>query len=255
MQQAYRALRIVAEAQTIRIVLTTHPAELMLKELRTACATLDTESSSGVKAVVLDFVASLDDGSAGGTRAYLSPRQGATRLPTPMGTLTHKDGDSEDEAVSQAAIDGACAAVRAVAQPVLAVVRSTLSAAACALVCAADLTLVAYDAMLTVPDATSGNDMLTGAQAARLGYVTWTVPVQHVSKEMERILDLLRGKSAVALRHAKASVRLGQADYATRLEALNQVNTFYLERVMQTADAHEGLRAFLEKRQPEWKNS
>ncbi len=225
MQQAYRALRIVAEAQTIRIVLTTHPGELMLKELRTACTALDTESSSGVKAVVLDFTTS----------------QRATGI--------------EGEAVSQAAIDGACAAVRAVAQPVLAVVRSSLSAAACTLVRAADLTLAACDAMLTVPDATTGNDMLTGAQAARLGYVTWTVPVQHVSKEMERILDLLRGKSAVALRHAKASVRLGQADYATRLEALNQVNTFYLEQVMQTTDAHEGLRAFLEKRQPEWKNA
>lgn len=225
MQQAYRALRIVAEAQTIRIVLTTHPGELMLEELRTACATLGTESSSGVKAVVLDF------------------------------TTSQKATGVEGEAVSQAVIDGACAAVRAVAQPVLAVVRSSLSAAACALVRAADLTLAAYDAMLTVPDATSGNDMLTGAQAARLGYVTWTVSVQHVSKEMERILDLLRGKSAVALRHAKASVRLGQAGQSTRLEALNQVNMFYLERVMQTSDAHEGLRAFLEKRQPEWKNS
>jgi len=224
MQQAYRSLRIVSEAQTIRIVLANHPGVLMLKELSTACATLDTESSNGVKAVVLDFVESASVGSEG-------------------------------EAVSQEVVDGACTAVRRVAQPVLAVVRGTLSEAACALVRAADLTLVADDAVLTVPDAVSGNDMLTGAQAARLGYVTWSVPTQNVKKEMERVLDMLRGKSAVALRHTKASVRLGQANHVTKLEALGRVNTFYLTQVMQSADAHEGLRAFLEKRQPDWKNA
>ena len=224
MQQAYRSLRIVSEAQTIRIVLANHPGVLMLKELSTACATLDTESSNGVKAVVLDFVESASVGSEG-------------------------------EAVSQEVVDGACAAVRGVAQPVLAVVRGTLSGAACALVRAADLTLVTGDAVLTVPDAVSGNDTLTGAQAARLGYVTWSVPTQNVKKEMERVLDMLRGKSAVALRHTKASVRLGQANHVTKLEALGRVNTFYLTQVMQSADAHEGLRAFLEKRQPDWKNA
>ncbi len=222
MQQAYRALRIVTEAQTIRMVLTTHPGELMLRELRMACTTLHTESSNGVKATVLDFAARQDASGA------------------------------EGEAHSHAAIDDACAAVRAVAQPVLAVVRGTLSATACALIRAADFTLVASDAQLTLPE---GDDRLTGAQAVRLGYVTWTAPAQHVSKEMERILDMLRGKSAAALRLTKASVRLGQASQATQLEALRQVNAFYLTQVMQTADAHEGLHAFLEKRQPEWKNA
>lgn len=228
MQQAYRSLRIVSEAQTIRIVLSTHPQELMLKELSTACATLDTESSNGVKAVVLDFVQSASAGSEG-------------------------------EVLSQDVVDGAFAAVRGVAQPVLAVVRGTLSKVACVLVRAADLTLVADDAVLTVPDAidiaTGGNGMLTGAQAARFGYVTWAVLDQYVNKEMERVLDMLREKSAVALRYTKASVRLGQADHAMQLEALDRVNTLYLTQVMQSADAHEGLSAFLEKRQPEWRNA
>jgi len=233
MQQAYRSLRIVSEAQTIRIVLATHPGELMLKELSTACATLDTESSNGVKAEVLDFVQSASVGSEG-------------------------------EALSQDVVDGAFAAVCGVAQPVLAVVRGTLSKVPSALVRAADLTLVADNAVLTVLDAISkasgGNDMLTGAQAARLGYVTWAVPDQHVNKEMERVLDMLREKSAVALRYTKASVRLGQADHATDAinrvpTALDRVNTLYLTQVMQSADAHEGLSAFLEKRQPEWRNA
>ena len=55
MQQSYRALRIIAEAQTIRIVLAPEPDELMLNELCVLCGSLHTESSSGIKAVVLDF--------------------------------------------------------------------------------------------------------------------------------------------------------------------------------------------------------
>ena len=71
---------------------------------------------------------------------------------------------------------------------------------------------------------------------------------------MERVLDLLRAKSAIALRHTKASVRLSDAHDATSLEALEQVNKLYLTQLMQTHDAQEGLQAFLEKRKPNWKN-
>jgi 1,4-dihydroxy-2-naphthoyl-CoA synthase len=92
--------------------------------------------------------------------------------------------------------------------------------------------------------------------------VNWSVAVNDIDREMERVLDLLRDKSAVALREAKASVRLAAAhlaqppaqETAPRLAALRQVNEFYLARVMQTADAAEGLHAFLEKRKPQWSN-
>ena len=221
MQQAYRALRLVSEAQTIRIELSPRPGELMLRELSTACTTFDKQGSSGVKAVILDF-------SAGHTAANV-----------------------EDEVVRQAVIDDACAALHAVTQPVLAVARGTLSPAASALVRDADLVLAAHEAVLVIP----GADTLTGMQAARLGHVTWSVPAQSVDRETERILDMLRSKSAVALHFVKASVRMGQKEHQNRLQALDQVNAFYLTRVMQSADAHEGLRAFLEKRKPEWKNA
>src|SRR2546421_2696876 len=90
MQQAYRVLRIVSEAQTIRIVLVLAPDELMLKELCTACAALNTESSSGIKAVVLDFETKADTSG------------------------------TENAAFSPDTLDQACAAVLAVEAPVLA---------------------------------------------------------------------------------------------------------------------------------------
>jgi len=210
----------------MRIVLAPDPHVLMLSELRTACASLATQSSSGIKAVVLDF--------------------------NPANQLT--EHGSQDTIKHPSAIGEASAAIRAIPQPVLAVARATLSKTASMLIQAADFTLVAEDARLIVSGQAGEEDTLTGAQAVRLRQVTWSAPAGDLNKHMERILDLLRAKSAVALRLAKASVNLAAAKHASHLEALQQVNEFYLSQVMQTHDAQEGLQAFLQKRKPNWKN-
>lgn len=232
MQQAYRVLRVVAQAQTIRIVLMLRPNELILKELYTACTAINTENSSGIKAVVLDFESF---------------------------TETH---NTDNATVSPAIIKQACLAVRAIEAPVLAVVRGSVSPEADALIQAADLTLVAHTAIMPVRAmGDDNNDTLTGEQALRLRYITWSAPTHSIDDEMTRILDMLREKSAVALRLTKASTRLSEnaqsvdaGDASTCLEALQQVNKFYLSHVMRTTDAAEGLHAFLEKRKPHWKN-
>ena len=229
MQQAYRALRIVAEAQTIRIVLAPEPDELMLKELCIVCDTLHTESSSGIKAVILDF------------------------NPTAAQLVAHSSQVTTDRVSTN--VESAYAAVRSINQPVLAVVRATLSRPACLLIWAADFTLVAENAVLVISNEEDGDDdTLTGSQAVRLGRITWSASTKDINKHMERVLDLLRTKSAAALRYTKASVRLARTNHLTSLEALQQVNILYLTQLMQTADAQEGLLAFLEKRKPGWKN-
>lgn len=240
MQQAYSALRIISEAQTIRIALAAQPDELILQELCTACASFSSAGSEGIKAVVLDFT-----GVAG-----RDGQDAMNRVPTNV-EVGGKDGHDATDHVP-ANVEQAYNAVRAVAQPVLAVVRDPLSPAASRLISAADFTLMAEHALLMSKD--HDDEMLTGVQAARLGYVTWAVPESNVDKEMERILNLLREKSAVALRHTKASVRLGQSEQSSPLEALQRINALYLSEVMRTKDAAEGLRAFLEKRQPAWEN-
>lgn len=243
MQQAYSAIRIISEAQTVRIVLSTQPGDLMLKELAAACASFGSPGSEGIKAIVLDFTHS--------------------RL---------EDATSHNSSPAHA--ERAYHAVRAVAQPVLAVVRDTLSPVASGLLAAADFTLVNEDAMLSIAAAQEGKDgeasqasedskqdaeteTLQGALAARMGYVTWAAGAGDLNREMERILNTLREKSPAALRLAKAGARLGQAEQAkqvTPLEALQLINKLYLAEVMQSQDASEGLHAFLEKRKPAWKN-
>lgn len=239
MQQAYQTIRIVSEAQTIRIGLSTDPDELMLREISAVCASLSGGASDGVKAVVLDFSSTENRRHKDAAKAW------------------NRDVDKDAINYAPTVVEQAYGAIRGVAQPVLGVVRDTLSPVACKLLSAADFTLVAEDARLIVTG--NGEELqesqMSGANAARLHYVTWSVAAGDISKEMERILNMLREKSAVALRFAKASTRLGQSEQLTPLEALQRINALYLDELMRTQDAAEGLRAFLEKRKPRWSNS
>lgn len=62
----------------------------------------------------------------------------------------------------------------------------------------------------------------------------------------------LASKSAVALRHAVRAARLSLRDAARR--DLPVVEQIYLKELMQSEDAIEGVRAFLDKRRAKWKD-
>lgn len=62
----------------------------------------------------------------------------------------------------------------------------------------------------------------------------------------------LRGRSSAALAHAlRASRRGWLPEFREHLAAVERI---YLDELMHTADAGEGLRAFLEKRPPQWRH-
>jgi cyclohexa-1,5-dienecarbonyl-CoA hydratase len=59
-------------------------------------------------------------------------------------------------------------------------------------------------------------------------------------------------KSATALQFAARASRYGMHQaFLKNIEALEKM---YVQELMETADANEGIKAFMEKRKPTWKN-
>ncbi len=98
--------------------------------------------------------------------------------------------------------------------------------------------------------------LLTGSvinarEAERLGLVNKVVPVEGFEEEVSRFLGKLTTLSAVVLRLTKRATLQGLT--LGFEEALALSEQLYLERLMKTEDAAEGLQAFMEKRKPVWR--
>lgn len=90
---------------------------------------------------------------------------------------------------------------------------------------------------------------LTAAQARDAGLVHVVVPDDEVVTATAALAARIACHSAAALRVAKRSLRLGRP---RPTDALARAGWTYVRDLMDTADATEGLRAFLEKRPPSW---
>ncbi len=101
--------------------------------------------------------------------------------------------------------------------------------------------------------------VLTGAawnaaQAAEAGLIVRTAPQGQLEAAVETwISDHFLARSPVALRYGVRAARLPLR--RALLEDLPQVERMYLDELMAESDAVEGLRAFMEKREPRWKSS
>src|SRR5256714_9878050 len=93
-------------------------------------------------------------------------------------------------------------------------------------------------------------DTIDAQTAATLGLVNAVFPVADFAARADEWLQRLWKQSASSLRFTKKAFRLAQsADFDERLAAVERL---YLEELMKTSDANEGLAAFVEKRKPAW---
>ena len=89
-------------------------------------------------------------------------------------------------------------------------------------------------------------------EALQMGLVNRVVKEEDLEKETREFLKPYLKLSAEVLRLAKKAITAGLRD---DLEpSLHAIEDIYLNELMETHDAHEGLNAFLEKRKPVWKN-
>jgi len=93
-------------------------------------------------------------------------------------------------------------------------------------------------------------DPIDAATAERIGLINAVFAGADFDTKANEWLARLYRHSASSLRFTKKAFRLAQsADFEGRLA---QIEKLYLEELMKTKDANEGLNAFIEKRKPVW---
>ncbi|MGD2125997.1 MAG: enoyl-CoA hydratase/isomerase family protein [Desulfobacteraceae bacterium] len=94
--------------------------------------------------------------------------------------------------------------------------------------------------------------IISASEASQMGLVNKVVKDEDLEKETEAFVKPYLKLSAEVLRQTRKGIMAGLMD---ELEpSLKVIEDIYLNELMKTSDAQEGLQAFLEKRKPVWKN-
>ncbi len=167
------------------------------------------------------------------------------------------------------------AAVGRLRAPVIAAVRGDAVAEGCELALACDLRLLSTRARLQLPQLAQGRlpchggtqrlprligrmralDLLLSGRAVRaaeaetLGLATRVFPERSLSREVDRLVADLARRGPIALRFGKEAVAAGLD--LTLDQGIGLEQDLYV-LLQTTADRAEGVRAFLEKRRPEF---
>jgi cyclohexa-1,5-dienecarbonyl-CoA hydratase len=97
-----------------------------------------------------------------------------------------------------------------------------------------------------------GGHVLTAAEAERIGLISRAVPDDKLEAEAAVLIQRFSEASAPVMQYTRKGIA-GGLDLAFP-EALRQAEDVYLNQLMATEDAEEGLRAIMEKRKPTWKD-
>jgi cyclohexa-1,5-dienecarbonyl-CoA hydratase len=91
---------------------------------------------------------------------------------------------------------------------------------------------------------------INGREAAEIGLANRAVAASELANTVNECIADLRKLSPVALALAKKASYAWDSMHFDK--GLARAEKIYFEDLMKTADAHEGIRSFMEKREPKW---
>ena len=95
-------------------------------------------------------------------------------------------------------------------------------------------------------------EIIDATEAGRIGLCNHVVATAHLEGKLLEVLSKLKELSGTSLQFARQALDLGRA--RTLDAALMEQENVYLHELMKTADANEGIKAFMEKRKPVWRH-
>ena len=163
------------------------------------------------------------------------------------------------------------------ARPTIAVVDGPALGGGCELVIACDIAIASERARFGQPEIKLGvfppvaavllpdligekaarhliltGEIIDAVEAARLGLVNYVVPANELEAKTSQLLSGFRNLSAAALELTRKAIDLSRDRSLD--SSLKAVESLYLNELMKTHDANEGISAFVEKRKPEWRD-
>lgn len=226
--------------------------QVLLSELAQALMAFDAEE--GVGAMVL----------TGGERAFAA------------GADIREMAEASEAEMRQKGFVDLFDGLRRIKKPLVAAVSGFALGGGCELALACDIILASETARFGLPEVTIGvipgaggtqrlthivgktlamemilnNRHLTAAEAAQFGLVNRVLPVERLLDESIALAKSLAARAPLAARAAKQAVN--QAFEGSLSQGLSEERDLFY-RLFATEDQKEGMRAFLEKRKPDWK--
>jgi len=162
-------------------------------------------------------------------------------------------------------------------KPIIAVVSGMALGGGCELALASDIIIASEKAQFGQPEISVGaiptvatvllpkligrkkafeliftGDTIDAQEAKEIGLVIKVVPADKLTEATDEMAKKLKEKSPIVLKLVRKAVYQG-LDREFK-KALDGITDIYLNELIKTEDAVEGLKAFLEKRKPQWKN-